>query len=704
MLKLLPFLLVFLSSHAFSQINPEAITIIRDKWGIPHIMAKTDAEVAYGFAWATAEDDFHSMQITLLPTKGLLGLAIGKEGAFLDVAAHLLDIHQIVEEKYEQDLTPEFRKVLEGYAEGINAYAKTHPDEVMVKKAFPITGRDIIKGYVMGMSQMAGTDRALRQILGGKIEAGAFKASLPEPENATLPNKGSNGIAVSGRKTADGKTYLAINSHQPLEGPTSWYEAHLMSEEGWNIIGAAFPGGVSIFVGANEYLGWAHTVNYPDLADIYELKMHPTEALTYRFDGKWEKLRPYHTKARIKALGFLKIGLKQKFYKSKYGVTFETDNGFFSLRHPANRDIKAAEQWYRMNKAQNFEQFRDAIKIQGLTSFNIVYADRDDHIYYVSNGRFPKRDPYYKWDEVLPGDTSATLWQDDIYPMDSLPHVIDPPSGFVYNCNQTPFLASGPNDHPRYEDVPKTMGFQKPTQDNNRSTRIQNLMKEFDDKKMTYEDFKRVKFDRAYHKPLKAFPKLEAIFHLDANKYSEVAESIQLLSNWDRVTSPNSEAASIFILSLNEVSRKVGRNSLREGDELTDQKLVAAIKNAETHLLTHFGKKKVPLGELQRHTRGNVSLPLGGGPDVLAAIGTRTQENGRLRARAGESYISLVRFSDEGPEIESINAYGTSAHPDSPHYTDQMEMYTKQQLRPMSLDKETVIKQAVKKYHPGGSR
>ncbi|RMG78146.1 MAG: acylase, partial [Bacteroidetes bacterium] len=275
-----------------AQINPDRISIARDQWGVPHIFAPTDREVAYGLAWATAEDDFKTMQELLLPVRGLSGQVFGRSGAEADVGVHLMDLDNLVGDRYEGDLSPEFRDYLEAYVAGVNAYARAHPKEVLHKKLFPVTGQDVIKGYIVGMALLSGVHRDISRIMGGKLETD----KLPSGE-------GSNAIAVSARKTTDGKTYLAINSHQPLEGLNSWYEAHLCSDEGLNILGATFAGGVTIFLGANEYLGWGHTVNHPDFADIYQLTMHPKKKNMYRFDGQWEKLEPFHTKARLKVLG-----------------------------------------------------------------------------------------------------------------------------------------------------------------------------------------------------------------------------------------------------------------------------------------------------------------------------------------------------------------------------------------------------------------
>ena len=680
-------ILYFFPTLLLSQIVPDSIDIVRDKWGVPHIFAQTDAEVAYGFAWATAEDDFETMQGQMLPIRGLMGQVYGKEGAVGDVAVHLLALHELVEKRYEKDLSEDFRKVVEAYAEGVNAYAEAFPEEVLHKKLFPITGRDIIKSYVLGVSLMSGVNRSLQAILQERLNP------LQKVE-AT----GSNAFAVNNTRTADGQTYLAINSHQPLEGLNSWYEAHLCSEEGWNILGSTFAGGVSIFHGVNEYLGWAHTVNYPDLADIYQLEMHPKDKLTYKFDGKWVELSPYFTKARIKLMGFLPIGLKQKFYQSKYGVTFKTDQGFFALRFPANRDIRAAEQWYRMNKAKNFEDFRACLDMQGLISTNVVYADREHHIYYLSNGKIPLRPQGYNWAEVVPGNTSATLWRDTYFPIDSLPQVFDPRCGYVYNCNNTPFSSTSEKENPKFLKRHELMGYKEPGEETNRSVRLHHLLAS--DSSISYQEFKEIKYDQAYHTPLLSSPKLEPIFHLNPNTYPSISESIKLLSKWDRIADKESPAASLFILTIHFLVEETGRSSLSSGDKLTEFVLATALQSAQNHLMAYFGKREVPLGELQKHKRGNKALGYGGGPDVLAAVGSVLADDGTLWPRAGDSYIQLVRFSDKGVHIETVNAYGASAKEESPHYTDQMDLFTSQQLKPMTLDKATVYKEAKEVYPP----
>ena len=362
-MKLAVFL--FLSISAFAQINPEKINILRDKWGVPHIFAKTDPEVAYGLAYAHAEDDFKTIQLTLLAGKGMLGRLKGKEGASVDYVVELLHCREIVKEKYETDLSEDFKALIEGYVQGLNAYAKNHPKEVLVKKSFPVNTEDYMTTVTLSLSVISGVDGVLGDIFKGKIKTlESFKAA------------GSNAFAISGSKTTDGMPYLNINSHQPLEGPVAWYEAHLCSEQGLNIIGGLFPGSPVVLHGVNENLGWAHTVNYPDRIDVYQLEINPANKNQYKFDNNWESLDQKKVKLKVK-IGPIVIPVKKKALWSKYGATVQTEKGTFAIRYGANQDIRGMEQWYRMDKARNYSEFYKAMEMVAIPMFNTIYADRN---------------------------------------------------------------------------------------------------------------------------------------------------------------------------------------------------------------------------------------------------------------------------------------------------------------------------------------
>lgn len=690
MKQLLPILFLIcqllIPAWLMGQINPSRITIARDAYGVPHIYAPTDAEVIYGLAWATAEDDFKTMQEQLLAVRGQLAEVNGKDAAPIDIVVQYLGLDEVVNAKYEQDVSPEFKKILGGYVQGANAYARLHPKEVLLKSLFPLTEKDILKGYMMGLALMTGTDGHLNKILNGKITA--YEGQLP---------RGSNAFAISSNKTTNGETFLAINSHQPLEGLYSWYEAHLISDEGLNILGATFPGGITIFHGVNEFLGWAHTINAPDFGDVYRLSINPANSNQYRFDGKWLDLEEKKAKTKVK-IGPFKLPVSRKYYESKYGLTLRTDHGVYALRFVANQDIRSAEQWYRMNRAKNYEEFMSALAMQGIANTNIVYADGEDNIFYISNGRIPVRNPAYDWSQVLPGDTSATLWT-KTYPLDSLPQVLNPASGFVINTNHSPYNSTAKGENPELPARQWTMGFR--THENNRSLRLRELIEA--ENKISYERFREIKYDLYYtdtiYDPFAI--NLHDLTTFDPAKHPDLREAITLLNDWDHSTDTTSKGASVFILAVRDIFRKLAKEDRRKpGNRLSNEEMLAGIRHAQEHLKQYFGTVSVPLGNLQRHRRGTVDLGLGGGPNVLAAMYSDKAKDGRVVGQAGDSYIELVRFTKDGPLIETVNAFGASAKPDSPHSTDQMQLFVQQKTKAMTLSWEKVKQDAKRMYHP----
>lgn len=681
-MRLLLFLLCPL--FLFAQINPENINIVRDKWGVPHIFAKTDAEVAYGLAYAHAEDDFKTIQLTMLAGKGMLGRLKGKEGATIDYVVSLLRCRDIVKEKYESDLSPEFKAVVKGYVEGLNSYAKNHPDEVLVKGSFPATTEDYMTTVTLSLSVISGVDEVLGDVFKGKVKTiESFKGA------------GSNAFAISGKKTTDGVPYLNINSHQPLEGPVAWYEAHICSEEGLNVLGGLFPGCPVTTVGVNENLGWAHTVNYPDKVDVYQLEMNPNNKKQYRFDGNWLDLEERTIKLKVK-LGLFTLGLKKKAYWSKYGATIMTEKGTFSIRYGANQDIRGMEQWYRMNKARNFSEFYKAMEMVAIPMFNTIYADKNDTIFYVSNGKIPLRAKGYDWKNTVVGNTSQTLTQ-GFHPLKDLPQYINPSSGYLFNTNNTPFNASGENDNLKNKDFDETIGIE--TFDNNRSVRFQELIAQFE--KLSYEDFKRIKYDNQLPQKLTFRSDLTELFAMKPTEYPEIQGIIEGIQQWNRKTDIDSKGAAKFVVMFYYFIEKYKNTEQGYDRKISKEEFVEALAYVKDYLTKNFKNTEITLGDLQKLVRGNIEKPVWGMPDVITAMHSKPYKDGKIKGVQGDSYIELVRFPKNGlPEIESVINYGASNHPENPHYADQMDMFLNKQTKKMTLDKTQVMKDAEKVYHP----
>lgn len=672
--------------HKPSNWDTAHVEIARDKFGVPHIFGKTDADVAYGLAWAHAEDDFETIQMTVLAGKGLAGRVFGEQGAAIDFFLNLLETREIAKEKYEESFSPEFKRVLEGYAAGMNDYAFAHPEEVLYIQSFPINPKEIISAYILSLAQMSGADRAVQAIVGGNVDM------IPEDP---LP-KGSNAIAIHSSRTESGETFIAINSHQPLEGPVAWYEAHLQSEEGWNALGGLFPGGTMIFHGVNEHLGWAHTVNSPDFLDLYQLEIDPNDSGKYLVDGEWLELEEKTIWLKVKLWDLITIPVPKKVWKSIYGPTLVTDQGAFSIRFGALDQIGAPEQWWRMNKAKNFTEWKSAMNSMQLSNFNTIYADKYDTIFFVSNGLLPERTRGFDYSGTVPGNTRKTLWT-EFHAFSDLPQQINPSSGYLYNTNHSPFKASSYSDNLNSENFPSEMGFN--LLDNNRSLRFRELM--LDSGKISWEDFERIKYDQKLPSTFAFQTDMSNLFHLDSAKYPDLEKQISTLKNWNKEAAIESKGAALFAFIYYYWWDEFVKARRSFEAKLSEAEAIQGIRVAKTHFETHFGKELVGLGEYQKLVRGNMVLPIWGIDDVLTTIRSTPWENGMRKAAQGESYILMVKFGDGLPVIESINVYGASNRPESPHYSDQMERFISRDLKPMTLDKSEVLRTAKRVYRPG---
>lgn len=670
--------------NVFSQINPDKIDIVRDEFGVPHIFAKTDAEVAYGLAWAHAEDDFETIQIGYLAGNNLLSKHLGNVGLGADFISQFIGSEDLFESKYDSDISSEYKNIVKAYALGLNSYAREHPDEVFVEDLFPVNEKKMMRYAQLQLFISSNGDKWVSNIIDNKL---SYNFSKEEQY------KGSNTFAFNSTKTKDGSTYLAINTHQPLDGPVSWYEAHLCSEEGTNILGALFAGTPNILIGTNENLAWAHTVNQPDKTDVFALEMHPDKKLQYRVDGTYLKLEEKKAKLRFKLLG-IPLSIKKKFYKSIYGPTLKNKSGFYSVRTPALFEIRALEQWWRMNKAKNFTEFYKVLKMKALPGYNIGYADKNDTIFYISNGLIPKRAKNYDWGSVVPGNTRKTLWTES-YEIEELPQVVQPKSGYFYNANHTPFKSSAEEDNPDPTNFDSNMGFE--TYDNNRSTRLKQLIDEYE--KLDYDDFKRIKYDRQYPRPYTFnWMDIHYLELLDAKKYPDIEMLIERLQAWDRKANKNSFGAGTFAVLYDQL--RPFYSKIPEPKIFPASYIIQALRNTKEYLLKHFNTTDVKLGDYQKLVRGSKELPIFGLPDVITAMSSRPYKDGKVKVVSGESYIELIRFTDKGPEIESVISYGSSDHPDSKHYDDQMEMYANFKTKKMTLNKDSVYKNAKRIYNP----
>ena len=242
----------------------------------------------------------------------------------------------------------------------------------------PITGKDIDAGFVFRTPFFYGIDRVMKHITTSNDDMGDSPI-------------GSNGVAVAPSRNADGATRLLVNSHQPYTGPVAWYEAVLESDEGWHVAGGFFPGSPFMLHGHNAHLGWANTVNDPNLVTVYRLVINPANDHEYKLDGRWVRFEESEARLRIKLWGPFYVTVPRAVEWSVHGPVFRTDHGVFALRYAGMNEARQPEAYYRLDKSTNADDFRAALALQVLPSINYIFADEKGEIGYVYNGLFPNR-------------------------------------------------------------------------------------------------------------------------------------------------------------------------------------------------------------------------------------------------------------------------------------------------------------------------
>ncbi|MDZ4861264.1 MAG: acylase [Candidatus Hydrogenedentes bacterium] len=678
-----------------------SVKILRDTWGVPHIYGKTDADTAFGLAYAHAEDDMPTTIDALLAARGQLASVKGKDSAPIDFMVNLLRVWDDIDAKYETDLSPETRAICEAYANGLNYYAALHESEVP-GHLLPFTGKDVVAGFVFKGPFFYGLDNAVQELFGPERKR---SVSEKNPAQATADflyselEIGSNTFAVSPKRSADGSTFLNINSHQPWEGPVAWYEAHLHSEQGWDIVGGTFPGAPLILHGHNRDLGWAHTVNKPDLIDVYVLDINPENPNQYKFDGQWKDLEERTAKIKVKILGPISWTVKRPVYWSVYGPTLKQDHGTYAIRYANMGDIRQAEQWYRMGKAKNFAEWKNAMAMQSVASLNCGYADREGNIYYLYNAKLPKRAEGYDWKQYLPGDTSETLWT-EFYTVEENPQVLNPESGFVLNCNSTPFKATADGENPLESEFAKSMGIE--THMTNRGLRAMELLSA--DTSITEHEFIEYKYDMAYSADSEIAKGWKRIAEAELPDDPIIKEALEVWKKWDLKVNPENTSAAICVLTIGP-----GSDNDPRAEDIA--KTFELIKNTSIALKLAHGKIDVPWSEVNRLRRGDIDMGLGGGPDILHAVyGSRVVdgkvdglENGEIYGRAGDCYVLLATWDKDGKvRSQSIHQYGSaSVRTNSKHYADQAPLFCKRELKPVWLDEADIRANLQSEYKPG---
>lgn len=670
-------LIAALLAAGAAQAAPEAwdVRIRRDEWGVPHVLGKTDADAAYGLAYAQAEDDFATLQEAVFTARGRLAELTGPAGIESDYLVALQDVWGTVRRKYATGLEPHTKAVMEAYAAGANLYAARHPD-----KAAPglgvITGQDLAASVIYRGPTFYGLDDLFRRTMRPTTR------KVAEVEDKL--EVGSNGAAVAPSRTPDGATRLLVNSHQPYTGPLAWYEAVVESGQGWHVAGGFFPGGPFMLHGHNAHLGWASTVDNPDLADVYELTVNPQDREEYKLDGAWKRFESRWVEIKVKRPDGGFDTVKREVLRSAHGPVVRTDHGVFAIRYAGMDEIRQNEQYFAMNKARTVSEWKAAMARGLLPSINYVFADEKGDIGYVHNGRYPARKDGVDWSGTVPGDRSDLIWTKQ-RPFSQVPQLWNPKAGWVFNSNNTPFHATSPEEDLKPEAYPATMGLQT-----NMTNRAYRALETFGaDTSITQAEFEAYKYDLAYSDKSDLAKGLAMLAAVPAGGDADLAAAQALFRGWDRRTNIDSRAAALAVLTMLKVQQGTAP--------------LTALKATMGDLRAKFGRIDPTWGEVNRIRRGTVDLPVDGGPDVYRAVYGRPAPDGRLVGAGGDTFIMFVTWAKDGAlTSKSIHQFGSATlDASSPHYADQTPLFARMETKPVLFTEAQLKGHVARDYRPG---
>lgn len=717
-------LLLLVSGIAAQSTKQEAealaqqVTIYRDTFGVPHIFGKTDASVIFGLAYAQCEDNFWQLETDYINALGRAAELEGERALARDLTYRLFEIERLSKAEYDR-LPANLRALCDAFAAGVNHFIARHPE---IKPRL-LTGLEPWQVLAFARAGRVGSVTRLglnpNEIQLGKLEiadkAEASPLKLDEFANWFVESnlgqeEGSNMWAISPRKSASGNALLFINPHVGFFGGGQRYEAQLKSDEGLNVYGFAILGTAYIRTGFNQFLGWSHTNNYADTADVYlESFDDPANPLRYRYGNEHRTAVEWTGTVKVKTEQGIEIR-RYRFRKTHHGPIIGERNGkAVAARIARLEDGGELEQRIAMNRARNLKEFRAALSKLSLTGSNTLYADNRGNIFYVHGNAVPKRSTKFDWTKPVDGTTPETEWQ-GYHALEELPLFLNPKSGFLQNCNSTAFLTTS-EGNPAKEKFPAYMVPEDDTPRARMSRRILTGKKKF-----TFDEWMKAATDTTVGEAKQGIETLadewEEMKRENEAKAEELKPQVWALKSWDQIARLDSAETTLFILTLE-----------RANADKSDAKFkyLRALDKTIADLELKFGSWQVPWGDINRlqrvHTSGEEpfddkkpSLPVAGGPSFagMAFTFTARTEKGQQRryGTAGNTFVSVVEFGKQPRQFkaQSILVFGQSADPKSKHYLDQAGLYAAGKFKPVLFTLAEIKSNLETLYVPGNEQ
>jgi len=693
---------------AREQVEAAKVTITRDDWGVAHVRAPTDALAVFGGVYAQAEDDFSRIEANYLTALGRTAEADGEGAIWHDLRQRLWTDPEALKALYAK--CPSWlQSLMDAWADGLNYFLATHPDvHPRVLTHFePWMALSFSEGSIGGDIERV----SLPEL--AKFYGGTAVAQAGEPEAG-----GSNGIAIAPKNTRDGHALLLINPH------TSFYfrsELQMTSDEGLDVYGAATWGQFFIYQGFNEHAGWMHTSTGVNAVDEFaETIVRKDGRLLYRYG---EGLQPVTTRTVDLAFRGASGSLEHRSFTvnaTHHGPIVRADGDKWIAMDLMDRPVAALEESFLRTKARDYADFLKAHALRGNSSNNAIFADDKGEIAFLPPSFIPKRDDRFDRSKPADGADTATDWKGLHGPEDS-PHLLNPSAGWIFNTNDWPYSAAGP-DSPKRADFPRYMDT---AGENPRGLHATRLLTDRHD--FTRESLRAAAYDSWLPAFAELIPQLVAAWDrapaTDPLKAS-LRDEIAVLRGWDDRWGADSVATSLAVYWATPLARRIGDEDkvpqvelIRKiGAETSDHDKLQALADAADRLTADFGSWRTPWGDINRYQRlddsiashfddAKPSLPVPFTYSLWGSLASFAAKpwpgTKKWYGTAGNSFVAVVEF---GPRVRAVavTAGGESGDPASPHFTDQAGRYAAGDLREVYFWPDQVAAHAVRTYHPGG--
>lgn len=690
--------------------------ILWDRYGVPHIFAKTNADLFYCYGWAQTHAHGDILLRVYAQSRGraaeYFGLGPQSRNLRNDRWVWTNDVPERAEEWLKQQ-TPEFRGYLEAFAAGINAYAAKHPEEIGAdeKQVLPVTALDVMAHAEHFVFFEFVASSRLAEPVAARQAAGLEWPKDADP-NAMFPGNqdaedGSNGWAIAPSHSASGHAMLLMNPHLAWGGEQSYFEAQL-SAPGIDLYGATQVGLPVMRFSFSDYNAITNTVNTNNGALLYKITEKDGG---YLFDGAVRQFDKSEHTIKIRQPDGTFTEEKLEILRTVQGPVIRRDDGVPIALHVTGLDHPfMLEQVWKMDTAHTLDEFDAQMRRLQYPMYNVIYADRDGHIQYLFNAELPRRSEgdYAFWQRPVPGDTSKLL-PDGYLSFDELPKIIDPASGYIQNSNEPPWDAAWPV----MIDKTKYLPYVAPVFPAFRPDRALRMLSA--DKKISFDMLLGKKLSTHMELADRMLPDL-----LDAaDKYGSdrAKQAAAVLRNWDRCAEANSTGALLFYTwaqkfvnpavsvaapggmrnfavpyDVNEpLTTPRGLKDPREAAQMLDE---AAAETEKT-----YGAMDTPWGKVMRiqlndQSDGNTAVPRGpalngvdfpgnggyGNLGIFRVVTYGPMADGTKTPIHGDGFTLAVEFA---PVIHAkvLLSYGDSSQPGSPHHTDQLQLVAEKKWR-----------------------